>query len=146
MRTFFHLPLILLGAVTDGEATGQPLPRDAAVYIEKMPEDLHVYLKAEIVKKKIPLRVVSRVADAEFIVRGSAGPVERRLTWWELWLKGHKDLFSGAIEILRVSDGQLIWAGEAGDRSLVFGHWRRGGIRKVAGRLAKKLRKAVRIR
>jgi hypothetical protein len=37
----------------------------------------------------------------------------------------------------------ILWADEAGDRSLMFGIMKRGGERKVAERLVSKLRKAM---
>jgi len=38
----------------------------------------------------------------------------------------------------------ILWADEAGDRSLLFGVVKRGGERKVAERLVSKLKKAMR--
>jgi hypothetical protein len=37
----------------------------------------------------------------------------------------------------------MVWAGEAGDRSLWWGGYRRGGERKVADRIAKEMKKAL---
>jgi hypothetical protein len=34
----------------------------------------------------------------------------------------------------------MIWAGEAGDRSLMFSSFRRGGQRKVADRIVSKMK------
>jgi hypothetical protein len=37
----------------------------------------------------------------------------------------------------------MVWAGGAGDRSLWWGGYRRGGERKVADRIAKEMKKAL---
>jgi hypothetical protein len=35
----------------------------------------------------------------------------------------------------------MVWAGEAGDRSLWYGGWKRGGERKVAERIVRQMKK-----
>jgi hypothetical protein len=42
------------------------------------------------------------------------------------------------------ASGKMLWAGEAGDRSLVWGELGRSGPRKVAGRLVDQIKKAIR--
>ena len=67
------LPLLVVAALTPfAAAADRVVPRDAKVYSEEMPEDLHVYLKAEILKKKIPLTIVASKDTAEFVLQGVA--------------------------------------------------------------------------
>ncbi len=35
----------------------------------------------------------------------------------------------------------MVWAGEAGDRSMWYGSWKRGGERKIADRIVSKMKK-----
>ena len=140
MRIRLFLILTVFSAVVLAGGN-RPIPYQAKIYIEPLPEDLHVYLKAEIIKKKIPVRIVGSKADAEFVLGGTAEGNEKR-SWHEGWLTASKDKVIGAIQIINREE-ELIWADEAGDRSVWFGELKRGGPRKVAGRLAKKLKKAV---
>jgi hypothetical protein len=55
---------------------------------------------------------------------------------------GLHDVATGAISIVDKA-GTVLWAGEAGDRSLLLGPVKRGGARKVADRLVHSLKKAM---
>ena len=46
-----------------------------------------------------------------------------------------------SIKLLSTEGQVILWASEAGDRSLWWGNLRRGGMRKVAERLVKNLKK-----
>ena len=79
---------------------------------------------------------------AEYTLRGtSEGTDEKK--WHEGWLTNPGDKYTAAVEIVD-KEGTMVWASEAGDRSAFFGGFKRGGPRKVAGRLANNLKKAVR--
>ena len=45
--------------------------------------------------------------------------------------------------MLSVKEKTLVWAGEAGDRSLWFGSLKRGGERKVADRIVSQMKKEL---
>ncbi len=109
------------------------------LYIDKMPQDLDSYLKAEIVKQKVPLVVVSLADEADYIMGGTSTEEERR-KWHEGWLTAERDKTSGSTEIIDSKTKTLLWAGEAGDRSFWWGAMARGGHRKVASRLIKHLK------
>ena len=114
------------------------------VYLEEMPNDLHTYIQAEMVKKfKGKIVPVLKVEDADAIMTGVGEHqkgVGAAVTGRYL---GLHDTATGAINILCQYGDHLIWADEAGDRSLFFGVFMRGGPRKVASRLMKHLDKAV---
>jgi hypothetical protein len=46
-----------------------------------------------------------------------------------------------ASSTVSVKEKQLVWAGEAGDRSMWWGGLKRGGQRKVADRIVNQLKK-----
>jgi hypothetical protein len=114
------------------------------VYIEKMPNDLDQYLRAEIVKQfKGRVIVVLKKEDADGIItgvneeqKGTAAKVTGRYL-------GLHDTVNGTISLLDKTESSILWSDEAGDRNLFFGIAHRGGERKVADRLIGKLKKAM---
>ena len=56
---------------------------------------------------------------------------------------GGKDKNEGNVRLLDVKNRQMIWAGEAGDRSLWYGGFKRGGERKVAERIVEQMKKSL---
>ena len=72
-RNFWLLStgLFVFGTAPTLEAQ-RNIPRDATVYIEEMEGDLDGYIRAEFVKKEVPLKVVLDIEAAEFVLTGSA--------------------------------------------------------------------------
>lgn len=62
---------------------------------------------------------------------------------WYNVVFGGKDKNEGNVRLLNVKTKQMVWAGEAGDRSLWWGNLRRGGERKVAERIVEEMRKQL---
>ena len=54
---------------------------------------------------------------------------------------GGKDKYEAECKLVSADGKTLIWAAEAGDRSLLFGAFKRGGQRKLAERLATRMNK-----
>ena len=114
------------------------------VFIEKMPNDLDQYLRAEIAKQfKGSLIVVLKKEDADGIItgvneeqKGTAAKVTGRYL-------GLHDTVNGTISLLDKNESEILWSDEAGDRNLFFGIAHRGGERKLADRLIGKLKKAM---
>jgi hypothetical protein len=140
MRLSVLVPLILL-VTSVALADDRIIPRGSKIYIGEIPEDVGMYLKAEIVKKKIPIQIVTKEEDADYLLQGIAEGDEDR-KWHEGWLTGTRDHTTAAIQIVD-KEGNFVWASEAGDRSAFFGALRRGGPRKVADRLANNLKDIV---
>jgi hypothetical protein len=114
------------------------------IYIEKMPNDLDQYLRAEISKQfKGSVTVVLDKNDADGILTGI--DEERKGTGAQITGRylGLHDNATGTISMLDKAEKNILWTDEAGDRSLVFGVMKRGGQRKVADRLIAKLKKAM---
>ena len=114
------------------------------IFIDKMPEDLDQYLRAEFVKQmKGRVVVVLDKADCDGILtgvfeeeKGTGAKVTGRYL-------GLHDVATGTVSLLDKEGKVLLWSDEAGDRSLLFGAMKRGGQRKVADRLVSKLKKAM---
>jgi hypothetical protein len=135
---------LLAGPLLSGVLLAQDysVPRGSAIYIEKMEGDLNGYITAEFVKQKVPLRIVTTEEDAKLIMTGTATGSEKR-SWHEGWLTAEKDKTTGNIMLIDKATKTLLWASEAGDRSMWWGAMARGGPRKVASRLVKNLKKAI---
>jgi len=143
-RLLFYITLASL-VVLPTPLTGQvtAIPSGASIYIEEMDADLDGYIRAEFVKQQVPLKIVLSRGDAHIVMVGTSGGTEKR-SWHEGWLTSEKDHATGNITVIDRASKAMLWAAEAGDRSLWWGAMARGGQRKVASRLIKDLKKAIR--
>jgi hypothetical protein len=114
------------------------------IYIDKMDNDLDQYIRAEIQKKfKNQLVVVLTPEAADAILAGvSQYQNGTKAAVTGRWLGLH-DTATGSVSLLDKSGNTVLWSGEAGDRSIMWGSMRRGGPRKVADRLVSDLKKAM---
>jgi hypothetical protein len=125
-------------SITFAQKEGQPkVPAGSKIFIAPMAGDLHPFIAAEIIKKRLPVVVVTEEADAEFILTGASIKGDDK---WYHTVFGGKDKNEGSVQLISVNDKTLVWAGEAGDRSLWWGSLRRGGQRKVADRIVGKMK------
>lgn len=132
--------LLLLGSAAfclAGDIPTSKVPPGSKVFIAPMDGNLHGFIAPEIMKKKLPLVVVLDEKDADFILTGASIKADDK---WYNTVFGGKDKNEGNVQLISVKDRQLVWAGEAGDRSLWWGGLRRGGQRKVADRIVKQMR------
>jgi hypothetical protein len=99
------------------------------IFIEPMPGDLDQYIRAEITKEMNGrLVIVLDKANADAIMRG---------------VGVNKSGVAASITLIDPNETVVLWASEAGDRSLMRGALARGGQRKVADRLVNNLKKAL---
>ena len=114
------------------------------IFIEPMPGDLNEYISAEITKElKGRVVVVLDKANADAIMRGvgeNKSGVGAAITGRYL---GLHDNSTASITLIDPNETVVMWASEAGDRSLMWGAVARGGQRKVADRLVNNLKKAL---
>lgn len=114
------------------------------IYIDKLPNDLDQYLRAEFFKQmKGKITVVLEEKDADAILTGISE--EEKGTGAKITGRyfGLHDIATGSLSMLDKERKTIMWADEAGDRSLFFSAAHRGGERKVAERLVGKLKKAM---
>src|SRR5215471_8625312 len=130
------LPLAFTQAVAQNKAE-PPSLAGAKIFIEPMQGDLHPFIAAEIVKKKLPVVIVTERKDAEYILAGSFVKGDDK---WNRTALGATDKDQGSVQLLNVKDKTLVWAGEANDRSSFLGGWSRGGQSKVADRIINKMK------
>lgn len=146
------ISLTYLGAITYAQQTqpaASPRPSSSAqitqqriaagsrIFVAPMEGNLHTFISAEIIKKRLPVSIVTDETAAEYIINGASLAGEDR---WYHTVFGGRDRNEGSIQVVRVSDRTVVWAGEAGDRSLLWGNLRRGGRRRIADRLVSRMR------
>ena len=137
------LAVLALLAITFTQAAAQNKSEKhslagAKIFIAPMQGDLRPFIAAEIVKKKLPVVVVTEKRKAEYILAGSFIKGDEK--WYHTAL-GVTDKNEGSVQLIKVKDKTLAWAGGAGDRSLFLGGWSRGGQSKVADRIVNKMKK-----
>src|SRR5689334_7349266 len=123
----------------------QSLP---TVFIAPMEGQLDGFIAAEIIKQHVPMKVVTEEKDAQFTLSGMSAKelVEKRFYYHR-----ESDQNIGNVRLVDIRSGTMIWAGEAGDRSLTisplyvtdwaFSKRRRDGLRKVAQRIVERMKK-----
>jgi hypothetical protein len=140
---------VLAGLAIAALAFAQPTPIEDMksihkVFIDKMPNDLDQYLRAEFSKQlKNKVTVVLKKEDADGIITGIDD--EQKGTGAKITGRylGLHDTATGTISLLDKTESNILWSDEAGDRHLFFNIAHRGGERQVAARLVEKLKKAL---
>jgi hypothetical protein len=110
----------------------------AKIFIAPMQGGLHPFIATEIMKKKLPVVVVTEKKKADYILAGSFIRSDEK---WHHTAFGVTDQNEGSVRLINVKNKTLVWAGGAGDRSLFLGGWSRGGQSKIAGRIVNKMKK-----
>lgn len=148
MRRLFAAAVLAVGLAASAlaqDATPQPklsdrhrIPDGSKIYISPMEGKLEGFIAAELMKKKLPVTVVLDEKDADYIIAGASLKGEDK--WFHSMFNTGRDKTEANIQVISVKDRAVVWAGEAGDRSLWWGNMKRGGQRRVADRLIDKLK------
>jgi hypothetical protein len=134
MRTIQQAFVLCLSAIVLSAAT---VASGAKVFIAPMENGLDGFIAPEIIKKKLPVIIVTDEKDADYVLSGASIKADDK--WYNV-VFGGKDKNEGNVRLLDVKTKQMVWAGEAGDRSLWWGTFRRGGQRKVADRIVSEMK------
>jgi hypothetical protein len=135
----FELLILTLALIGGGVCAAESkVPEGSKVFISPMENGLDGFIAPEIIKKKLPLTIVTDEKYADYVLAGASIKADDK---WYHSVFGGKDKNEGNVRLLSIKDKQMIWAGEAGDRSLWWGGFKRGGQRKVADRIVKKMAK-----
>lgn len=138
-KVFCGVVLMVFVAVAFGYGNAQSkVPEGAKIFVAPMDGDFQDLLGAEIVKKKLPVSVVTDETAADFILTGK---VSRSGDKWYNSALGGKDTNEGNFRLISVKDKSIVWVGEAGDKGVLWGSLSRSGKGKLAERLAAKMKK-----
>ncbi len=140
MRKFYcGIFLLLLAAFSFVIADAQTkVPEGAKIFVAQMEGDFHDVLSVEIVKRKLPVSVVTEEDAADFILTGK---VTKSGDKWYNSALGGKDTQEGSVRLISVKDKSIVWVGEAGDKGVLWGSLSRNGQGKMAERLIAKMKK-----
>lgn len=136
-----HNQNALASATTAGAVSAKSLADAKKIFIEPMANQLDQYIRVEFEKQlKNKITIVLNKDDADAILTGT-GEWQKGAgaTLTGRWLGLH-DTATGAVSLVSADGNILLWASEAGDRSIWWGAMARGGPRKVASRLIHKLK------
>jgi hypothetical protein len=120
--------------------TKSKIPAGTRLFVSPMQGNLDGFISAEIVKKKLPVSLTMDESSADYVLTGSSIKADDK--WYHVAFGG-KDKNEGNVALIRVKDKTIVWAGEAGDRSIMWGGWKRGGERKVADRIVSKMKQEL---
>lgn len=135
MRKLLLLPIFVLSfTILSFAQSSQP-----KIFVAPMEEGFDSFIAAALIKNKVPVLITTIETEAEFIITGQA--VKGQNKWYDTVFGAERDRNQGSLKLLKVSDKSIVWAASAGDRSLWWGAWKRGGQSKIANRLARQLKK-----
>lgn len=142
--TLIASSFVILGASAMAQEDAVTLRSVRRIYVDKMDNDLDQYIRAEIEKQfKGSIQVVLKPELADAMMAGvSEHQSGARAAVTGRWLGLH-DTATGSVSLLDKTGTVVLWSGEAGDRSILWGAMKRGGPRKVANRLVNNLKKAI---
>ncbi len=105
------LCLIVLIGITglSQEQPSQKIPAGAKVFVDKMPDNFDTYLKPALGKKKVPVVVVEKKDDAEFIISGAAESEKASTAKKVIMLNWHSNE-SASIQVTDAKTGAILFA------------------------------------
>src|SRR5262245_13096282 len=118
----------------------KPSLAGAKIFIAPMKGNLHPFIATEIVKKKLPVVVVTDKNKADYILAGSFIKSDEK---WHHTAFGVTDQNEGRVRLMKLKSKALVWAGAAGDRSLFMVCSNRSTQSKVAARIVNKMKKGL---
>jgi len=86
------------------------------VFIAPMENNFNTFLAAALIKNQVPVTITTDETQADYIISG--GAVKGQNKWYDTVFGSEKDRNQGSIQLLRVSDKSVAWAGAAGDKSV----------------------------
>ena len=137
MKQRFYIALILFTFGCFALTTyAQERPK---VFVADMEGGFDSFVMAALIKKEVPLDITKDEKLADYIIVGET--VKGNNKWYDTVFGNEKARDQGSIQLIRVEDRAVEWAGNAGDKARFFSGWKKDGKEKVANRLAKKLKK-----
>ena len=129
----FYMRLFVIFLACTVGLFGQDLASVRKIFIAPMEASLDQYIRAEFVKRaKERFEVVLDKSQADGILTGILQTKDGAIHTITGRYFGLEDNATAAISLVDRTEKKLLWAGEAGDRTLIFSIAHRNGERKVA--------------
>jgi hypothetical protein len=107
------------------------LPAGANLYVVPMEWNLDALLRAEMRRNKLPVHLVERQEDADFIMTASSVKLSSRM------LSPSRDFH---VRVVSADGATQVWSAEASDYATFFGRFRSHGAVRAAKSIVRKLR------
>ncbi len=145
MKTKLLFTLVATLLIQFSATAADLIPKSSKIYIETMESGLDQFIAAEMIKQKVPVSIVVDEKSADYILTGTAVKKDGSNKWYHVLTgtAGTMDSVQASVSLINKSEKTLIWAGNAGDRSIMFGALKRGGERKAALRIVSKFKAAA---
>ena len=109
-------------------------PAVAKLYISPMGWNLDRFVAAEIARQQLPVRVVERQEDSDFVLLAAYENLGSRLISAGSYIR---------VRLVSTADGAQVWSGDANDYAMFFGRLRKHGPAKAAREITNKLRRVM---
>lgn len=135
----FGIAVCLVALASFSTANAQTkVAEGSKIFVAPMDGEFNDLLATEMVKRKLPVSVVTDETAADFILTGK---VTKSGDKWYNSALGGKDTSEGSVRLISVKDKSIVWVGEAGDKGVLWGSLSRSGKGKLAERLVAKMKK-----
>jgi hypothetical protein len=124
-------PQVGAGPPAEKRPTPKSLPAGANLFVAPMEWNLDEFIRAEVRKNGLPVHLVGRQEDADFIMTASSAKLGSRL------LSPGRDF---QAKILAADGGTQVWSAEASDYAMFFGRLRSHGQARAAKSIVRNLR------
>lgn len=139
--------MVTFWAVSSPVSAGEikVLPSNSIIYVTPMEGGLHEFIRSEIFRKKVPLRISLSQKEADYILTGSMVKKGSTSKWyhWMLGAAGRADSSQASVSLVKKGSRTLLWSSSVGDRSFWWGMLKKKGERKLAQRIVAKLKKTI---
>jgi hypothetical protein len=107
------------------------LPAGANLFIQPMEWNLDEYIHREVRKSRLPVHLVQRPEEADFIMTGSSVKLGSRM------ISPSRDF---EVQLSEAGSGALVWSTEASDYAIFFSRLRSHGAGRAAKSIVNKMR------
>jgi hypothetical protein len=107
------------------------------VFIAETDDEMSSFLTASLLKKKAPIQLTLDQESADYLIlagntKGDAGVLD-------VLVNIKRDTKQGSVRVISLKDKSIVFATSAGDKTFFASNLRKGGMGKVADRLADSL-------
>lgn len=130
VHTVLALAVASSFALADQDQTGSSkvIGADSKVFIAKMDDDFHEYLKAAMQKKRVPITVVENRPDAQFEITGHS-ETQKAGTAKKLLMGSWRSNEQASIQVANLETGEVVFAYSVNKKAQ---HMANGAQRKPA--------------
>jgi hypothetical protein len=123
-----------VGLLSAQQAVSGSVPEGAKLFVAPMEWDLDRFIVAEIHNQGLPVQVVTRPEEADFVMTS-----HYQVLGSHMMSPGHYI----QVKIVATVGGKQVWFAETNDYALFFGRLRPHGPARVAGAIVRKLRRGM---